>query len=262
MGMRNITVDDEFINILSTKLGNNKEISLKKIYALFPDVNRKTISWRLHRLVQEGKLARTGHGYYSMQVREKNKAAGYDYMQKKSRMIYDNLNDYGYNFYISGMDSLVGEILHIPESYPTIVVLEEAGIKEIQELLNQRNLIIATEEDISLIEELNLRNRLDVVLLKGKDFSLSSDHIAYKEKGFIDLYFAVTRMGYSIPVSEISRIYQSLVRNKSIAKGRMLNAAKDRGITSEIKWLVDLDTFTSEALEFMSYQVKEARVID
>lgn len=31
----------------------------------------------------------------------------------------------------SGMDSLVGEILHMPENYPVLIPVEESGIKEI-----------------------------------------------------------------------------------------------------------------------------------
>lgn len=61
-------------------------------------------------------------------------AAGCEYLQRKSKEIYNILTKYGCDFYIFGMDSLVGEILHMPEMYPVLIIAEESGIKEIQEV--------------------------------------------------------------------------------------------------------------------------------
>jgi len=96
-------------------------------------------------------------------------------------------------------------------------------------------------------------------MLKGKNFSLGVDHIAQKEKGFVDLYYAVTRMDYGVSVPELSRIYQSLQRNQSLAVLKMIGAARDRGISSEISWLLDMNKTSERAREFMSHQIREAR---
>ena len=257
MNKENMTVDEKFLREISKHMNNGGELSLKMIYSLFPEMNRKTISWRLYSLVQKGKLYRTGHGIYSRNSNnENNMSAGYEYMQKKSKEIYDILTEYGYDFYISGMDSLVGEILHMPENYPVIIIVEESGIKEIQEVLNEKDMIVLTEKDRNLLENTILKNKVDVILLRGKDFSLSTDNISLKEKGFIDLYYAVTRMEYGISVPELSRIYQSLNRNHSITMAKLKAAAKDRGISVEINWLIEMNKASEKTIEFMSYQIK------
>lgn len=260
MSTKNSTTIEKFLSELSDNMNSGDELSLKMIYSLFPKMNRKTISWRLYSLVQQGKLYRTGHGIYSIQKENENNAArGYEYLQRKSKKIYDILIDYGYDFYITGIDSLIGEILHIPENYPVLIIIEESGMMEIQELLNEREFIVLTEKDRDMLEKTILRNKVDVILLKGRDFSLATDNISQKEKGFIDLYYAVTRMEYGISVPELSRIYQSLQRNNSISMAKMKTAAKDRGIVTEIKWLMELKKVSGKTLDFMSYQIKEAK---
>ena len=259
MNTKIMTVDEKFYKELSEHMGNGDELSVKRIYSLFPEKNTKTISWRLYALVQQGKLYKTGHGYYALTKVGEHNAAGYDYLQKKSQVVYDIIIDYGYNFYITGLDSLIGEILHMPEKYPVLLVVEESGIKEIQEILSEKELIVLTEKDRNIIENTILKNKIDIIILKGKDFLLSADHVAQKEKGFVDLYYAVTRMEYGISIPELSRIYQSMQRNNSIAMTKMKNAARDRGISTEINWLSELNKASEKALEFMSYQIKEAK---
>jgi len=252
-------LDEDFLSKLLKHMKSGKEISLNEIYSLFTEVNRKTISWRLHSLVQQRKLYRTGHGIYSMTVNSKvNEAVGYEYLQRKSKIIYDTLMEYGYNFYITGLDSLVGEILHMPENYPVLVIIQETNMKVIQEVLNDKEMIVLTEKDLNLLEKTILRDKIDVILLKGKDFTLATDNISQKEKGFIDLYYAVTRLDYGVSVPELSRIYQSLRRNDSITIGKMKSAAKDRNIRNEIYWLIELNKASGKAKEFMSYQIGEA----
>lgn len=73
------------------------------------------------------------------------------------------------------------------------------------------------------------------------------------------MYYAVTRMEYGVSIPELSHIYQSLQRNNSIAIAKMKKAAKDRRIASEINWLMELNKASEKTLEFMSYQIKEAK---
>jgi hypothetical protein len=136
---------------------------------------------------------------------------------------------------------------------------KDAGIAEMQEILSQKDLIVVTEKDRNIIENSTIKSKIDVIILKGKDFSLSFEHIAQKEKGFVDLYYAVTRMDYGVSIPELSRIYQSLQRNNSLAMGKVKNAARDRGISTEINWLIEINKASEKVLEFMSYQIKEAK---
>jgi len=257
MKKENMTADEKFLRKLSNHMNNSDELSLKMIYSLFPEMNRNTISWRLYSLVQQGKIYRTGHGIYSRsRNNENNVSAGYEYLQRKSKEIYDILTGYGYDFYITGLDSLVGEILHMPENYPVLIIIEESGIKEIQEVLNEKAMFVITEKDREIFEKTILRNKVDVILLRGKDLSLATDNISQKEKGFIDLYYAVTRLEYGISIPELSRIYQNLQRNNSIAKAKMKAAAKDRGISIEINWLLEMNKASEKTIEFMSYLLR------
>ncbi len=83
MNKENMTVDEKFLSELSKHMNNDGELSLQVIYSLFPEMNRKTISWRLYSFVQQGKLYKTGHGIYSMNRNdEDNVAAGYEYFRE------------------------------------------------------------------------------------------------------------------------------------------------------------------------------------
>ena len=257
MDLNNRTTDTVFYNELVKHLENKGEMSTRQIYSLFPDMNENTISWRLHRFVGLGKLHSAGHGRYSLCETYENNAAGYDYLQKKSQQVYNSAIDYGYDFYLSGLDSLIGEMLHIPEQYPVLLVVEQEGINELQHILSENDLLVLTEKDRGIIGESSVRDKTDVFIMKGKDFSLSTDHIAQKEKGFIDLYYAVTRMEYGVSVHELYRIYQNMSRNLSLLTLKVKAAARDRGILSEVNWIIELDRLPDRSREFMSYRIKD-----
>jgi hypothetical protein len=257
MNTANETIDEKFYIELVNKKKNGEEMNTKEIYSLFPDSNPKTISWRLHKFVQQGKLTRIGRNQYLLYRLSENNVAGYDYIQKKSQTVYNTLIDYGYDFYISGLDSLIGEINHIPEKYSVLLVVEDAGVQEIKEALFEKDMFVCTEKERHII---SMKYPIDVIILKGRDFKdyrLSDENIAQKEKGFVDLYYAVTRLEYEVSIQELSRIYQSLRRNQSISTIHLINAAKDRGINDEINWLVKINKLPDKTLEFMRYQIKE-----
>jgi hypothetical protein len=179
-------------------------------------------------------------------------------MQQKARTVYDFVIENGYNFYITGLDSLIGDVLHIPEIYPVLIVVEDAGINEIRETLSENGYLVVIENNRSIFADTAMKNKIDVFIMKGKDFTLAVDHIAQKEKGFVDLYYAITRMEYAISVQELSRIYQSLQRNRYLAELKVKKSAKDRGIITEIGWLINLGKTPGKAKEFMGFQIKEA----
>ena len=71
--------------------------------------------------------------------------------------------------------------------------------------------------------------------------------------------YAVTRMDYGVSIPELSRIYQSLQRNNSLSMAKIKSAARDRGISTEINWLIEINKASKKVLEFMSYQIKEVK---
>ena len=86
-----ITVSETFYKELKEHMQNGEEVSVKRIYSIFPNINPKTISWRLYELVQKGKIHRAGHGYYALTKIEEHNPAGYNYLQKKSKIVFDTL---------------------------------------------------------------------------------------------------------------------------------------------------------------------------
>ena len=253
------TIDEEFLEKLLIRMETEPELNVRKIYSMFPEINPKTVLWRLHKLVQQGKLFKAGRGYYSVKVEKEHHSAGYDYLQKKSKDVYDLVSDYGYKFYITGLDALVGEILHVPEQYTVLLVIEESGMEEIREILNDNGYFVIQENEKNLLHQKAFKNKIEIVILKGKNFELTYDGIAIKEKGFVDLYFAATRLDYSVSIPELARIYENMQRNDTLTAYKMQKSAKDRGLVTEINWLLELKEMNPKVLEFMNYQLKEAK---
>ncbi len=233
------------------------EVDIKQIYKMFPKTNQNTISWRIYNLCKQGKLYKTGHGLYSLSKMDSHLAIGYEYMQKKAQDIYDIVMEYGYKFYISGLDALVGEVLHVPEQFPVILEIEDDGISEISEVLNAREFLAIKVSEKELLSNLTLKSKIDVILIPSKKFTLSYENIAIKEKAFVDLYYAVTRVNYGFSIQELSRIYENLNRNKMISIAKIKEAAKVVGVTGEIGWLLDVNKMLPKVKEFMIYQLQE-----
>jgi len=250
------STDERFLKTLRNRMAHESELSIKEIYSIFPETRQSTIRWRLYTLVQQGKLFRTNRGYYTLGSDTLN-ATDYEYLQIKSKEIYRLLSGYGYKYYISGLDALVGELLHIPEQFTVILVGEEDAINEIQEIVEDEGYIVIRENQQDFLFLNSLKSKIDVILLKGNNFKLSVQGIAIKEKAFVDLYYAVTRLEYAISIPELSRIFNNMRRNKTYTPLRMKQAAVDRGVENEINWLLGLKKLHPKVLEFMEYQLKE-----
>ena len=117
--------------------------------------------------------------------------------------------------------------------------------------------MLLTEKNRAALKDKIIRKKADVFMIKGKDFSLAINGMAIKEKGFVDLYYAMTRFEYIVSVPGLSRIYKSMMRNEAVTVFKMKKAAKDRGIENEIEWLLDLEKIPKRAKEFMKIQLEE-----
>ncbi|NLD05940.1 MAG: hypothetical protein GX672_08655 [Synergistaceae bacterium] len=250
-------VYDEFYKSLNKVMRNKSSLQIVDIYSAFPEMKEKTVSWYMHKLVHDGKVNRVKHGVYSL------KTAGeivvpYDRIQMASRKLYDEMQEYGYPFYISGIDALIGKMQHIPEQYPVVMVVEQKSSSVIREGLITKSKVVISKEDVKNINRNLSMVNVDVILLSGKNFSvLSSEGMAFPEKGFVDLYYVVTRIKYPMSMQELSRTYESLTRHKSFSQIRILDAAKDTGISDEITWLLKIAKMTKEAQEFAFMQLRE-----
>ena len=92
-------------------------LEMADIYIASPDLYVKTVSWYLYKLAQDGKITRVKHGFYSPKEAQ-NISVRYDQMQIASQKLYEDMQEYGYPFCISGIDALIGKMQHIPERYP------------------------------------------------------------------------------------------------------------------------------------------------
>lgn len=66
-------------------------------------------------------------------------------------------------------------------------------------------------------------------------------------------------MEYGVSTPELSRIYRNMKRNNSVAITKIKKSAKDRGISTEINWLIEIDKASEKVLEFMFFQIKETK---
>ena len=68
---------------------------------------------------------------------------------------------------------------------------------------------------------------------------------------FIDLYFAISRNGYPLSLQQLVRIYQNLSRLGNIDKKKMITVATKRNIQYDIRFIVESQFITEQAIEFV-----------
>ena len=70
----------EFYTTFKKSMRSRTSLGMADIYVAFPDMNVKTVSWYLYKLVQDGKITRVKHGVYSLKEAQ-NIAVRYEQMQ-------------------------------------------------------------------------------------------------------------------------------------------------------------------------------------
>ncbi len=240
---------------------DSPEFTAADIQKLFPRTNPKTINWKIYKLIQRDLLTRVAQGTYSLKKtdREALSSSEYAYLSNRAREVYKILQNYGYQYYISGLDGLSEDLLHLPENFPVIAVIEKAGIRELQEELISHQLTVMTIKDYSSKFDRIFSSNFDVILLEGKNFNLAKQGIAVKEKAFIDLYYAVTRMNYSFSVQELERTFDTLIRKKTILSFRIKEAAKDLGIRDEIEYITNVSKLPEAARAFAQIRLENSK---
>ncbi len=219
------------------------DITNKEIFKMFPEVNEKTINWRLFNLVQTKKLTRNEYGTYTLTKRV-NQFELFEYFSTKSKKIYDVLSDYSYDFYISGIDGLISDMLHMPEAYPTVVVTTLENEYEILNTLDELGFNVISERQINRSTVKSdymymVSKKADVYILVNKNLELSVDGIAQKEKAIVDLYYLITRYEFMFSRQEFVRLFNSLNRKNSISTTMMRKAAKQAKVSTEIDIIVN-----------------------
>ena len=225
---------ESFKESLFSYLMMNGRLTTQEIYSLFHEMNRKTVSWHLNQEVMKGNIRKVGHGVYEIGKHIPEKEERQEKIPPLSRNVYECLLNSGYDFYLSGLDCLNGLAFKVDGQYPVILCVKKECLKDVQLLLMREFDLAITEEEKDLLSEESLKRRIQFVVLKGNDFTLQKEHFAYKEKSFVDLYYAVTRLDYPLDVAELPHVLSLISPNAY----RFRRATKDRGLSSELNFLL------------------------
>jgi hypothetical protein len=209
-------------------------LTTQEIYALFSDMNPRTVSWHLHEELGKGTVVRFSQGRYMLSAGIPAQEERFGNIPELSRKAHEVLAQSGYNFYLSGLDCMNGLGFRVDGSYPVIVCTANEYVKDVQLLLMREFDLAITEDENDLLADANVRNRIQFVVLRTNDFSLQKEGFAFTEKAFVDLYYAVTRLEYPLPVSELPHVL-SLIRPNAF---RFRHATRDRGLSNELNFLL------------------------
>jgi len=229
---------NEFRERLVRALTENKVLTTKQIYDLFPEMNNKTASWHLHSELGKGFVEKSAHGEYRLSSSTPMDDERLSCIPELSRSAYGCLTDSGYDFYLSGLDCMNGIGFKVDGSYPVIVCTRKTNLKDVQLLLMREFDLAITEEESDILAMEKLKSRIQFVILSSDNFALQSKGFAFPEKAFVDLYYAVTRMEYPIPVNELPHVLSLISPNPY----RFRNATKDRGLSNELNFLLSYNS--------------------
>ncbi len=239
---------DAFRDVLVAELKEKGSLSTQEVYALFPSMNRSTVSWHLHDELEKGSVAKKGHGRYVIAMGIPQQDERFSNIPDLSRRAYALLKESGYEFYLSGLDCLNGLGLKVDGAYPVIVCTRAKDVKNVQlELMRAMDLAV-TEDELQLLSDELLKRRIQFVVLSSDDFRLQKQGFAFQEKAFVDLYYAATRLEYPLPVAELPHILSIIKPNPY----RFRLATRDRRLSDELNFLLSYDRgFLKEFIKYL-----------
>lgn len=211
------------------------------------DCKSSTTYWNLVKLADAGRIKRIQKGTYSFQTA---KPKHMPMPSETSERIQIKLQESGYQYYISGIDVLLRFMQHIPDQYPVVVFAEHLAIDEITELLSRSGMTVISGKEYLASQSFIERNEMTnlVLLYPTQNFSFSIDGYATNEKAFVDLYFEITRKSYSLPLQELARMFTNMMEQGAIQRGKLLQAAHERSIRSEMVLIYDINQINPSAI--------------
>ncbi len=239
---------NEFRERLIKALTENKVLTTRQIYDLFPEMNSKTASWHLHEELGKGFVEKSAHGEYRLSSSTPIDDERLSCIPDLSRESYCCLLESGYDFYLSGLDCMNGIGFKVDGSYPVIVCTRKNTLKDVQLLLMREFDLAITEDESDILAMEKLKSRIQFVILSSDNFALQSNGFAFPEKAFVDLYYASTRMEYPLPIGELPHVLSLIKPNPY----RFRNATKDRGLSNELNFLLSYNSgFIKSLAEFI-----------
>lgn len=207
-----------------------------------------TTYWNLVKLADAGRIKRIQKGTYSF-LSAKSKHMPMP--SETSERVQYKLQESGYSYYISGIDVLLRFMQHIPDQYPAIVFVEHSALDEIAEILLRSGMTIISGKEYLTSQSFIERNEMTNLLLlyPTQNFSYAIDGYATNEKAFVDLYFEITRKSYSLSLQELARIFINMMEQGAIHRGKLLQAAHERSIRSEMALIYDINQMNPSAIK-------------
>lgn len=174
--------------------------------------------------------------------------------------ISELLDETGFDYYISGLDVLQKYMQHVPEQYPCLLFIDKNTKEEITNVLAEHNMEVLMPTQIKEVYENHVlagKGTQQVVLHQTENFDDAEENVASMEKAFVDLYYSVTRNGFPLPIQELVRIYENVVRLGIIDKKRMITISAKRSIQYDIRYIVKSKFITQEAQKFVEILIRE-----
>ena len=222
--------EDRLVNLLQEK----GPLSTVQIYQEFSTMNPKTVSWHLYDCIKQGIVDRSSHGLYVLSSSLPEIKERLSNISSYGQEIYDFLCSTGFDFYISGMDCLNGLGVWTQGSLPIIVCTHKADAKDVQMELMRHFDLALIESEVDMLADEKTRGLIKIVILTSNDFALQKGHFAVVEKAFVDLYYAITRLEYPLPIEELPHLLSLFNMNAF----RFKKATKDRHLSSELDFLL------------------------
>lgn len=207
------------------------------------------------KLTDSGKIKRIQKGTYSfLPAKLKHMPMPSEFAERIQQKLQEN----GYLYYISGIDVLLRFMQHIPDQYPAVVFVEQSALDETAQTLQSNGMTVILGKDYLISQSFIERNEMkDLVLLyPTQNFSYAIEGYATNEKAFVDLYFEITRKSYALPLQELARIFINMKEQGAIQRGKLLKAAHERSIRSEMALIYDVNQMNPSAIK-MAELVRE-----
>lgn len=233
-------------DMLKEMFSDRQEFTTQEVYQGFSEMKKNTLSWYLHMLVQKNYIKSIRHGVYGFYQQEDT--IYYEHMQPASKEIYDLMKQSGQGFYLSGWDGLLAEKMQ-PDVYPVILVVERGCIYDVMEFLAQKGYQTYYDGAVKVMYG-DVSEDKKVLLMKGSNMDFGEYGVACTEKGFADLYYAVTRMGYPTDSEQLAELHFELLNKGSISVARLKDAGRELGIKTEFEFMLQMTLLPEGAANF------------
>lgn len=243
------------VELIRKNLSKKDSFTISDIEPIL-DEKKSTLYWTVWNLSRKGYIHKIGKGLYSLQKKELRLQPIVSPLAKKA---LHPLRESGYQFFISGLDILSIFMEHVPESYPVMLFVNKESIEDVQRMLSRNNIdsVVSTEvKNYQAIKQLSSVSEV-VLIYHTNEFGYSENGIASFEKAFVDLYYEVTRRGYSLSIQELVRIYKNMRRRISLDTQRLIKIASRRHIHYDIRYIVESNLISEEAHVFANMLKKQ-----